>query len=49
MLAVAPGCELDVERGPRRVLHTCNLDERFLSYEDRKQTVMACPHPVRPR
>ena len=33
----------------RRVLHTCHLDERFLPYEDRKQAVMACPHPARPR
>ena len=33
----------------RRVLHTCRLDDRFLPYEDRKEAVMACPRPDRPR
>lgn len=33
----------------RRVLHACRLDERFQSYHDRQEAVMACNRPSQPR
>jgi anti-anti-sigma factor len=32
----------------RQVLHTCRLDDRFLSYQDRQEALMGC-HPNQPR
>ncbi len=31
------------------VLRTCNLDERFLPYQDREEAVMGCYRPDHPR
>jgi anti-anti-sigma factor len=33
----------------RRVLHTCRLDDRFRSYEDRQEAVMGFTRPSQPR
>jgi anti-anti-sigma regulatory factor len=33
----------------RWVLHTCHLDDRFLPYRDRREAVMGCHGPRRPK